>query len=213
MESFCGCTESIGEFGSKWALKELTWCVTNYVQQVRDQQAQLMNLMFDDLSTRVCGLKFRSVTNPTQANLIYGTGRGSRAKFDGPRGVLAYAYLPPTSSFRGQLNLFFDMDEAWSAKKPEHSVATNEGIRFFNVCYHETLHSLGLDHTNVAAQLMNPTYDAHIAIPKDHDIDRLRALYGAPEASQPPISSAAEKASRIEIEIDGIMRKGVIKWD
>lgn len=211
MESFCGCTESIGEFGSRWGIKELTWCITNYVQSVRDQQVALMNLMFSDLSERVCGLKFKPIVDPIKANLVYSTGRGSRAKFDGPKGVLAYAYLPSNTNFTGQLNLYFDLDEKWSPKRPEHSLSIDEGIRFYNVCYHETLHSLGLDHTNVPDQLMNPTYNPKIAVAQTHDVNRLRALYGEPSVVSNV--SPGKAVSRIEIEIDGIMRKGKVQWD
>ena len=209
--SFCGCTENIGEFGSSWGQKELTWHIAHYVQSIRDQQMALMELMFKDLSNRVCDLKFKYVTTPIGANLLYSVGRGSRAKFDGPRGTLAYAYLPPTKGFRGQLNLFFDLDEKWSPKRPDHSLANDEGIRFFNVCYHETLHSLGLDHTSLQGQLMAPTYNARVAVAQDEDVKRLRALYGAPNEALPLPAGKVE--SRIEIEIDGIMRKGKITWE
>lgn len=211
--SFCGCTENIGEYGSKWDLKELTWHIAFYVQSIRDLQHDLMTKVFEDISSRVCGLSFRYVQNPTQANLVYSVGRGSRAKFDGPRGTLAYAYLPPNDKFKGQLGIYFDLDEQWSPKRPEHSVSQADGIRFFNVNYHETLHALGLDHSSLPGQLMAPTYHPKVAVAQAEDIQRLQALYGPP-ANQPVAPLPAEKvADRIQIEIDGVIRKGKIVWE
>ncbi|KAK4875143.1 hypothetical protein RN001_011565 [Aquatica leii] len=80
--------------------------------------------------------------------------------FDGPSGVLAHAFYPPTS-YSGDVH--FDEEENWKIM-----TAPSTGIDFFSVAVHELGHSLGLDHSTVASAVMYPTYQY---IPKSRGLD------------------------------------------
>lgn len=125
----------------------------------------------------VCGLKFKVASGPNDANILIGTGRGRRAGFDGPMGILAFCYLPSGDNFAGQLNMLLDLDEAWTDDPAKN------GILMLNTVAHELGHGLGLDHTNVQRQLMNPVYSAAIATPQSHDRQEVVDRYGPPVAA------------------------------
>ncbi|KAK4875145.1 hypothetical protein RN001_011567 [Aquatica leii] len=70
--------------------------------------------------------------------------------FDGPSGVLAHAF-PPPSGLSGDVH--FDEEEDWKIMTTPTS-----GTDFFSVALHELGHSLGLDHSQVNAAVMYPIY-------------------------------------------------------
>ncbi len=196
---FCGCTASIGSDGAKWGLKELSWCLAIPCME-RDVQFRLMVDVFNHISS-IVDLTFKHIAYPAKANLVYLAGRGAQANLDGPMGTLAYAYLPNSFNFKGQLNCIFDLDESW-----------NKTIHFYNVMYHETLHLLGLDHSRLKKQLMSPTYAADIDKPQGEDKTRLQALYGLPSGPVIPTPTPTLTNSII-IDIGGVTKKGKIVWE
>ncbi|KAK4875144.1 hypothetical protein RN001_011566 [Aquatica leii] len=70
--------------------------------------------------------------------------------FDGPSGVLAHAFFPPTA-LSGDVH--FDEEEDWKIMTTPTS-----GTDFFSVALHELGHSLGLHHSRVTSAVMYPIY-------------------------------------------------------
>jgi len=200
--NFCGCVARVGAGGSKWGLKILYY---HLVMPCMDRATQLkeMRSVFDHISS-VIDLTFVYTDDPMKANLLYLAGRGSRANLDGPMGTLAYAYLPNTDNYKGQLNCVFDLDEKW-----------NSTIKFFNVMYHETLHLLGFDHSMQQGQLLSPIYSSAIDLPQNEDTSRMVRKYGRaiPKPVQPdPTPWAHSDLGSVIIDINGQKFKTSAKW-
>ncbi len=164
----CGCLDSqfLGE--SRWAMRDLTFAFANYPVGAaisKDIVEGDVTKAFNNLAA-VCGLSFTATTNTKTANVLISAARGKLNNFDGPGGVLAWCELPPGKAYTGQVNLCFDLDEAWDQQIP-----------ILNVACHEGGHGVGLSHTNVPRQLMNP-YLSDISTPQDHDTMELVTLYG-----------------------------------
>lgn len=123
--------------------------------------------------TAVCGLVITQTTNVNVADLIIDTGKGRTANFDGPQGIVAYAFMPDGSD--QALWMRFDLDETWT------TAPTQRGILLLNVACHEFGHLLGLDHSKQQGALMAPYYNAMIGRPQaNDDIPRIQSRYGAP---------------------------------
>lgn len=211
----CGHTQA--EFASgqlnRWGLAEVTYCINGYPVGLglapTDVDA-IVSQAFKSWSDS-CGLRFRKVSDPNQANIVMGVARGRRANFDGPMGVLAYCYLPQGSNFQGQVEMYWDLDEAWS-KEPRQN-----GILLLNVTAHELGHGLGLDHTNVPRSLMNPVYSAAISAPQAHDQQEVVQRYGPPSAvptpipTPQPIPTPAAGEVPCKCLINGVVYQGVLK--
>jgi hypothetical protein len=86
--------------------------------------------------------------------------------------ILARAFFPASAgnpqNFSYSGDIVFDSDEInfWSPNS------------FLAVATHEIGHSIGLDHTSVSGQLMDPFYDPAIATPQSDDIAGARRIYG-----------------------------------
>lgn len=172
----CGVTEHLGAREGRWGLQDLTWTIAEPIPSIGfNEQQRLTKLVFDHLES-FCGLRFHYVTDDSRANLIFLAARGRRNQLDGPGGTLAYAQLPWGDNYRGQLRLTFDIEEFWKlAVAPPQNPG---GILYFNVCYHEVGHTLGLTHTTkFRRQLMNPTYAYDVAYPQDNDRSRIISRY------------------------------------
>lgn len=188
----CGCTDAphARNFVPRWGITHLRYHWQQYPVGLGLTPADVRRIAREsyDSITAVTGLTFEEVNRPEDANLVWRTGRGGRAGFDGPGGTLAYHYLPNSNNYRGQLLGVLDLDEPWTATRQRN------GILLLNVLTHETLHGLGLDHvTMVRLQLMNPTYAPDIGVPQSGwDIPQLHQRYGpAKQPVNPPASQPA----------------------
>jgi hypothetical protein len=104
-------------------------------------------------------------------------------KIDGPRGVLAFGYYPPSNGQSNAGDIHFDIDELWK------TTFGGPGFNLFNVAAHELGHALGLDHTDVPNSLMNPIYSEAFKGPQADDIDGMQFLYGKAAAVPIPATS------------------------
>ncbi|MEM7394147.1 MAG: matrixin family metalloprotease, partial [Verrucomicrobiota bacterium] len=115
---------------------------------------------------------------------IYHTPDASQP-FDGPGGVLAYAFIPndvAPEPLAG--NAHYDPSEGW-VDFP--SVAGNE-IDLRSVALHEFGHSLGLGHSEVNTAIMAPFYQPGldpVELTQD-DIDGIQSIYGIPVTPPDP---------------------------
>lgn len=203
----CGCAEGVVEDATnpaKWGLSELTYFI-------KGRDTDLPTNVWDSIIAKafsnweqVCALRFKQVNNEANANLVITVGQGAKDNFDGPSGTLAWAYLPSSSNFRGQLLMKFDVSETWvEADSPR-------GIRMVNVATHEFGHMLGLTHSQISTALMAPFYSPQIATPQaSDDIPRIQALYGPatipadPSPTNPPVTPPSVPSKETVITIKG----------
>ena len=142
---------------------------------------RMMQKGFDQWSA-VANLTFTQTNNRNDAHFILGTGAGSRDNFDGPSGTLAWAYLPPSENYRGQLVSKFDRAETWRI-----SLSQGSGILLLNVACHEFGHLLGLEHSRINSALMAPFYNPSITKPQQtDDVTRIQRKYGPPVIGPDP---------------------------
>lgn len=185
----CGCPDHF-EFGTsqrKWGTNTLYYKITQYLDGMTPgEQDAVIEQAFKQWSD-VCDMTFKQVKQGSLApalNIVIATGQGATDQFDGPFGTLAWAYLPASSNFYGQLLMKFDRSEQWSDTPSER------GILLLNVACHEIGHLLGLEHSQVRGALMAPFYDPGIAKPQRvDDVARIVALYGVPR-TVPPVFPA-----------------------
>jgi hypothetical protein len=203
----CGFSDAQAVGFNKWGLSKLTYAITSNPVGTglsKSQYAGCVRKAFDSWSA-VCGLTFEQ-GEPDRSNIVLGTGRGRRAGFDGPSGTLAYAYLPQGENFRGRLELYMDLDEAWALDDAQTGIITT------NVLAHEIGHTLGLDHTQARGSLMLPTYSSRIGTPQTDDIRRVVDRYGKPAAvptppTPPPTIPPAADSIEVQVRVGGTTGK------
>lgn len=156
----------------RWAFTDLThWVDPNIGTNLSGEQwRSVLSAAWAQWSA-VSPIRCQPSSNASGASCLHASGAGSTAGFDGPGGVLAWAELPPSARFGGQLLNRYDRGETWTAG------TTANAIRALNVATHEIGHLLGLDHSNDPSALMAPFYDPDIRAPQADDIRRIRALY------------------------------------
>lgn len=112
--------------------------------------------------SKYCGITFELVKSGGDIAI-------DGARIDGPGGVLAYAQLPSSDGFTGRLTGRWGSGENW----PQIIVA---------VSAHEFGHFLGLQHTGVLGQLMNPVLSRYAEPQAAWDRPQAVARYGHPSS-------------------------------
>ena len=201
----CGCLDvqrSLAE-SLRWRKQELTYTVERYVNRLsQSTQDDIFEAAFAAWES-VAAIKITRVIGGSRADITISAGSGPSDNFDGPSGVLAWAYMPTGQD--SPLQMKFDLAEPWT-----HD-ATAAGVLLLNVACHEFGHLLGLEHSRNPKALMAPYYSPAISVPQaDDDIPRIRALYGpaGPAAPQPPTSPPIAPGRKVVIfEIAGDIEK------
>ena len=156
---------------NKWGKNELTYYMMardhDLKEDVWDEQ---FRLAFDSWS-KVCPLTFTEIETPN-SDIIIGVGNRRKQNFGKTGGVLAWAQLPYSPNFNGQLSTMYDMAENWITPN-----STEYGTILQSVAAHEIGHLLGLDHSNDSSALMYP-YINNALGPQETDIKNIQNLYG-----------------------------------
>lgn len=162
----------------RWTKTAVKYCVVNYVNGLpQATQDAIIQQAFDQWSA-VAGVTVVRAKPGEPCDILIDTGQGQRSNFDGPGGVLAWAYMPTGSD--QQLTMKFDLDETWVTD------ATQRGVLMLNVACHEFGHLLGLDHSRAQSALMAPYYSPTVSKPQAvDDIPRVQARYGPPTTPPP----------------------------
>lgn len=136
-----------------------------------DEWDKEFRLSFDAWS-EITPLVFKAVDSYRSADIIVSVGRRRRESFGKSGGVLAWASMPSSPNYNGQLTTKFDMAENWAL--PD----SDRGIILRSVACHEIGHLLGLDHSSDKMALMYP-YINNALKPREDDITKIQKLYGS----------------------------------
>ena len=156
---------------NKWGKNHLTYYMMARDYDLKeDLWDEQFRLAFDSWS-KVCPLTFTEIETPN-SDIIIGVGNRRKQNFGKRGGVLAWAQLPYSPNFNGQLSTMYDMAENWITPN-----STEYGTILQSVAAHEIGHLLGLDHSNDSSALMYP-YINNALGPQETDIKNIQSLYG-----------------------------------
>lgn len=161
---------------SPWGKRNLAVYVREFIPGFdRQHQIDAMERAFSELAS-IANVHITRISNPRDADIIIGVGRGRGDQFDGPSGTLAYTYLRRQWDLQrqGPIPLLFDADENWSTEP------VGAGIWYFIVLLHELLHVAGdMEHSRVMSALMAPTYNPRLSgLVEPDDKSRLIRQFG-----------------------------------
>lgn len=177
-----GCYCEVGEKEyANAALVRDKWNRKNFRYYIADRDNDLEKDVWDEefkISfnswSEVTPLSFEQVGAGKEFDLIISVGSRRRESFGRRGGVLAWAQMPPTRKFDGQLLSKFDVAENWILPDSKES-----GTILRSVATHEIGHLLGLSHSADQNALMYP-YINNALKPMQDDIKKIQRLYGKP---------------------------------
>lgn len=170
----------------RWQKTGITYRIRDYLPGISKSDFESAVFQAFQNWTRYGNIDVRpAAANDLTPDIIISTGQGPQSNFDGPGGVLAWAYLP-SGTADTQLLMEFDLAETWTID------AAARGTLVANVACHEFGHLLGLSHSVIQGALMAPYYNASIAVPQlKDDVTRFQVRYGVraqdPTPEEPPI--------------------------
>jgi hypothetical protein len=178
-----------------WTKRALTYAVTAYLPGLATaDQDSIFKQAFASW-TSLAPIEAAQTADAATADIVIATGQGPRSNFDGPGGVLAWAYLPDGND--QQLQMRFDIDETWIIHP------TDRGIILLNVAAHEFGHNFGLNHSQIQSALMAPYYSPLTAAPQTNDdVREFTQRYGWRTQDKPADSATP---TRIAIEGDALV--------
>ena len=192
--------------GCKWPTRNLTYRFQNFTADLTEAQVRAAISSAFRLWSQSAPLTF---TEAASADIVIRFVAGNHADgnpFDGPGGVLAHAYYPPTCGGSLAGDAHFDEAETWTVTLPVPA----GGIDLVSVAAHEFGHSLGLAHSSVPGSLMNPFYTLRRYLSAD-DALGIQTLYGARIRAVPGWFGAEDQGADIAIaDISGNGRPDLV---
>lgn len=184
----CGVREAFRFGAGRWGRRDLTFAATSYVDGIAIQEQDEIFRAGCDAWSSVCGLSFRQIDDPGLADLVLSVSGRRSEDFGRRHGVLAWAEMPASPSWEGQLRIKFDDAEIWRGNK------SGPGTALLNVWTHELGHAIGLDHSRERGALMAPFYAPDVERPVEPDDEsRAVSLYG------PPLGGTKNRTNSFEI--------------
>ena len=177
---FCGVRESLLEEARarQWAWnkkRRLKWYLADRLSGI---PLDVLTAAYGEAYAnwqRVCGLVFEQTTTSSNADIVILT-----RKIDGSGGTLAEHELPNGTD--QQIRGWYDAGEKWTTNSPP-----GNKINLIAVACHETGHGIGLSHTSIPGNLLNPYYDPAVMTPQQWDIAEATARYGPPVEEPKPV--------------------------
>ena len=175
----CGVRDSFVVISEqKWRKRKLSWFWRNYLPGLSksgvDETTEESWRGWDD----ACDLEFDRASSIATADIIYDIGQGRADGFDGPGGTLAWMTLGTNND--NPILGRFDVGERWTLER-------NRAGWLLPVLAHENGHAINLDHASQnSGALMAPFVNWNVFKPTNHDIQRIRALYGLTTPPTPP---------------------------
>ncbi len=167
-----------------WGRSNITFSFQNGTADIANNDERIAVRQAFQIWADYANLTFTEVSSNGDIVISWATGdHGDGNPFAGVNGVLAHAFFPPPNGGSIAGDVHFDDDETWTLAEQAFGF---QPIDLVTVAAHEIGHSLGLDHSNVACALMNPTYTGSHRYLAPDDIAGIRSLYGA----RNPIRSA-----------------------
>tara|TARA_Y100000593_G_scaffold94628_1_gene194738 strand:- start:1357 stop:2214 length:858 start_codon:yes stop_codon:yes gene_type:complete len=207
----CGCPDVIrsraeakrmNQWFRRKAKEGLTYHVIGYVKGLSEALQEEIYIRAWTSWENVCGLKMIRKRDEN-ADIIIDASASRREEFGSAGNVLAWAYLPRGDQHTRQLLMKMDLAENWIDDPKQR------GILMENVACHEFGHLLGLDHTQIAGELLFPTYDRQVSKPqRRYDIPQVVERYDEPTK---PDKKQGEPDVSGTITIDGFdyqLRRG-----
>lgn len=178
----CGCPDVL-EFatsGRKWSTNNLRYAFQNFTADLPN--AAIIGAIEQAIALWAAETPLRltrvAISASPEIIIRFVTGDHSDGSpFDGPGGVLAHAFFPPTppnppTAIQGDTH--FDDAETWTVTIPP-AAATFDLV---TVAAHEFGHALGLGHSSVSGALMAPFYSGPQRFLHSDDIAGIQSLYG-----------------------------------
>jgi hypothetical protein len=161
--------------GCRWPRTNLTYSFQNFTADLTEAQARSAIVSAFRLWREAAPLTFTEAATADIVIRFVAGNHGDGSPFDGPSGVLAHAFYPPTCGGSLAGDTHFDEAETWTVALPVPA----GGIDLVTVAAHEFGHALGLAHSTVPGSLMYPYYGGAQRYLSADDVLGIQTLYGA----------------------------------
>jgi len=159
---------------SKWGKTDLTYHILDRdTQDMSSQEWDKTWEMSFNCWSDITPLNFARIDHWREADIVVDVNK--KAEGFGKKGdILAWAELPPTSDWDGQLWTQFDKAEDWVVERED-----SDDTILQCVAVHEIGHLLGLGHSSHMSSIMYPYQHTDlIKTPQEEDIRAIQTLYG-----------------------------------
>ena len=196
--------------GQKWSTTNLRYAFENFTADLSSATIITAIEQAFALWAAETPLRFTRVTVAAGPEIIirFVTGdHGDGAPFDGPGGVLAHAFFPPTppnppTAIQGDTH--FDDAETWTVTVPPGAGTFD----LVTVAAHEFGHALGLGHSSVTGSLMAPFYGGPHRFLHADDIAGIVSLYGGYPIEQAAWVHGTDVHVEVDANVESITRFG-----